>query len=72
MDTVEEVRERLNARKGDWPAICEATGLKYDWMTKFAQGRIAMPGFGSISKLKQHLDQTETPPANDDDQAKAA
>lgn len=72
MDTVEEVRERLNARKGDWPAICEATGLKYDWMTKFAQGRISMPGFGAISKLKAHLDETDTRGRVESEQPKAA
>lgn len=45
----------LAERKGQWPAICAATGLGYDWLTKLAQGRINDPGVRKIQRLHDHL-----------------
>lgn len=45
----------LAERKGQWPAVCRATGLDYDWLTKLAQGRIADPGVRKIQRLHDHL-----------------
>lgn len=56
-ETVQKVRDQLNARKGDWPSICQATGLGYSWLCKFAQGRIPSPGVVKIEKLSSHLSQ---------------
>jgi len=55
-ETVQKVRDLLNARKGEWPSICKQTGLGYSWLTKFAQGRIPSPGVGRIEKLSQFLE----------------
>lgn len=50
------VRTELVARKGDWPAICEKTGLSYWWLIKFAQGRIGNPGVLKLEMLQTHFD----------------
>lgn len=55
MDTIPEIRAQLNSRRGQWPAICRATDLNYNWMTKFAQGRISDPSASKISRLSTHL-----------------
>ena len=55
MDTITEIRAQLDARRGEWPAICRATGLNYHWLTKFAQGRIADPSSTKITRLSGHL-----------------
>jgi len=54
-NTLETIRGELNARKGQWPAICERTGLDYSWLQKFAQGRIKNPGYGKIDSLSRDL-----------------
>lgn len=55
MDTLTQVRTDLHARKGDWPAICLATGLSYWWLIKFAQGRIREPGLTKVERLQNYL-----------------
>ena len=45
----------LRARRGDWPAICQATGLSYWWLIKFGQGRIREPGILKIQRLADHF-----------------
>lgn len=59
MDTLTSIRARLHGYRGAWPSICEATGLSYDWMCKFAQKRIADPGLSKIEKLQAHLDELD-------------
>lgn len=55
MGSIPSVKAQLDARRGDWPAICQATGLNYHWLVKFAQGRIAEPGATKLAKLAAHL-----------------
>lgn len=55
MSTITQVRASLQSRKGDWPAICAATGLSYWWLTKFAQGRIREPGLSKIERLQSYI-----------------
>ncbi len=55
MSTVTQIRASLQSRKGDWPAICTATGLSYWWLTKFAQGRIREPGLSKIERLQGYI-----------------
>ena len=67
MDTLTQVRTDLHARKGDWPAICLATGLSYWWLIKFAQGRIREPGLTKVERLQNYLaanDPAEPVPGN--------
>jgi hypothetical protein len=69
MDTCSQVRTALQSRRGDWPALCEATGLSYWWVTKFAQGRIREPGLSKIEKLQAYFAKHPLPPANDSEAA---
>lgn len=55
MDTVTEIRAALARRKGEWPTLCQRTGLSYWWLTKLAQGRIAEPGLGKIERLQKYF-----------------
>lgn len=48
-------RAELNARKGDWPAICRELDLSYWWVTKFAQGRIPEAGVTKVEKLHDYF-----------------
>ena len=66
MSTLTSLRSALHSRKGDWPAICSATGLSYWWLTKFAQGRIRDPGLSKVEKLQVYLAALSLPAANDD------
>ncbi|MGG6461428.1 hypothetical protein [Solilutibacter silvestris] len=59
MDTITLIRSRLNALKGQWPDICAVTGLRYDWLTRFAQGRIKEPGHSKTETLLKELDRRE-------------
>jgi len=53
-----ELRDRLNARKGDWRLLVKATSLNYWWVTKFAQGTIREPGLNKAGELLDWLDRT--------------
>lgn len=55
MDTIIALRAELAARKGDWPLICQKTGLGYPWVTKFAQGKIAEPGLRKVEALQRYI-----------------
>lgn len=50
-----EVRQLLAARKGDWQAVAEKSGVSYSWLSKFVNGHIPNPGFGTLTKLHAHL-----------------
>jgi transcriptional regulator with XRE-family HTH domain len=45
------VIERLQAAKGTWPAIAEATGVSKRTIEKIASEEIADPGVSHIEKL---------------------
>lgn len=55
MDTATRIRSELQARRGDWPALCTTLGLSYWWLTKFAQGRIREPGLSKIERLQSYF-----------------
>ena len=50
-----EVRELLEARKGDWKAVAEGSGVSYSWLSKFMNGHIDNPGFATLSNLRRYL-----------------
>jgi len=60
VDTISSIRTSLEARKGDWPRMCEATGLSYHWVTKVAQGKILEPGARKVEILRRYM--AENPP----------
>lgn len=49
------VLDLLNARKGDWLAVAAESGVSYSWLSKFANGHIENPGFGTLTKLHDSL-----------------
>lgn len=55
MTTIDAVRKELVARRGEFRALSEATGLSYWWVTKFAQGQIAEPAFSRIDRLREYF-----------------
>lgn len=57
-DILTPTLSELQARRGSWPAICRATELDYDWLTKLAQGRIADPGVRKIQRLASYFAST--------------
>lgn len=52
-----EVLEYLDKTKGKWPKIIKDTELKYDWITKLAQGRIPDPSVRKIQILFDYMKQ---------------
>lgn len=67
MSTIQTLRNELASRRGDWRALCDATGLSYWWLIKFAQGRIREPGLSKIEALQRFIDANPLP-ANTDGQ----
>lgn len=51
----EEVRSELNKRRGDWLVIAESADVSHSWISKFVNGHIPNPGFGTLSKLRDYL-----------------
>lgn len=54
MTRTNKARKFVNSKKGQWPAICGATGLGYEWLSKFARGKIKSPSSDRIEKLITH------------------
>lgn len=52
----------LEARRGDWQAVAEASGVSYSWLSKFANGHIPNPGFATLTKLHENLTKAAAPP----------
>lgn len=45
----------LQKRKGDWQAVADGSGVSYSWLSKFANGHIDNPGYGTLKKLYAFL-----------------
>ena len=50
------VRNLLVARKGDWQAVAEGSGVSYSWLSKFSNGHIDNPGYQTLVKLRTFLE----------------
>lgn len=61
MDTITSLKASLEARKGDWPSMCKATGLSYHWLTKVAQGKISEPGLRKVEVLQRYIAENPLP-----------
>lgn len=58
--TIPTLRERLRRFTGRYPEICERSGLRYSWLSKFANGhRGKRPSFELITRLAAVLDELE-------------
>ena len=58
----------LNARKGDWQKVAADSGVRYSWLSKFANGHIGNPGYSTLTKLHAML---SAAPAIPEPEAKA-
>ena len=54
-DTVREIIEFLESRKGHLPAIAQETGLGLEWLRKLAGGHIHDPGISKIETLRAYM-----------------
>lgn len=50
-----QVRDLLQQRRGDWPAIATASDVSYSWLSKFVRGHIRNPGIDTLRKLHRVL-----------------
>ena len=57
----QSVLRLLDARRGDWQAVAEQSGVSYSWLSKFANGHIGNPGYGTLVKLANALDSQQAP-----------
>lgn len=55
MDLDERVRRLLEARKGEYQAVAEATGVSYSWISKFVNRHTQNPGYGTLRSLYIYL-----------------
>jgi predicted transcriptional regulator len=49
--TLREIRQLLDARKGQWPRIASESGVPYSTLSKIAQGFIDNPRIETVDKL---------------------
>lgn len=54
----EKVRIALKARKGDWLRIAEQAEVSHSWLSKFVNGHIDNPGYGTLMRLDRYLDES--------------
>ena len=55
MNLIQDVKQRLIARKGDWLEVAKHSGVSHSWIVKFADGQIKNPGHLTLTKLKETL-----------------
>lgn len=51
MTRTNKARKFVIKQKGQWPQLCADTGLGYEWLSKFARGKIKSPSSDRIEKL---------------------
>lgn len=47
----QDIRSRLLARRGEWPAIAASSGVSHSWISKFVRGQIPNPGYTTLTRL---------------------
>lgn len=50
-----EVRQMLEARRGDWRQIAVDAEVSHSWISQFVRGLIPNPGFATLKRLHVHL-----------------
>jgi len=50
-----EVRDLLDARRGEWPAVVMACDVSHSWISKFVRGHIDNPGHQTLKRLRAYL-----------------
>ncbi len=57
-----EVRDLLEARRGDWRQIAADAGVSYSWVSQFMRNKIPNPGFETLKSLAHALSQQAEKP----------
>jgi hypothetical protein len=52
------LRDRVRSH-GNYRVLADQSGVKFDWLTKFARGKIPNPGVVSVSKLETFFGEPE-------------
>lgn len=47
----QEIRNRLLARRGEWPVIAASSSVSHSWISKFVRGQIPNPGYTTLTRL---------------------
>lgn len=47
----QDIRNRLLARRGEWPALAAAADVSHSWISKFVRGQIPNPGYTTLTRL---------------------
>lgn len=47
---------RVTPIKGKYSQFCDRTGIGYEWLLKFVNGRITNPTIGSLQALGEAID----------------
>lgn len=53
---LDQMKSRLAAVKGQWPAVCAQADVDYVWLFKVMQGRIKDPGVTRVERVIAALD----------------
>ncbi len=53
---LDQMKSRLTAVKGQWPAVCVQADVDYVWLFKVMQGRIKDPGVSRVERVMAALD----------------
>jgi transcriptional regulator with XRE-family HTH domain len=49
------IKRALEERKGDWQTVALGSGVSYSWLSKFVNGHIDNPGYGTLLRLATYL-----------------
>lgn len=63
------VLQLLSSRRGEWKEIAVGSGVSYSWLSKYANGHIPNPGFGTLKRLHAYLSGAPAVPEQARDEA---
>lgn len=51
----QEVRDLLEARRGEWPALAAKAEVSHSWISQFVRKKIPNPGYETLMRLREQL-----------------
>lgn len=55
MEIDQEVKNLLEAHRGEWPAIAAKADVSYSWLSKFVRGEIDNPGLETLRQVRDAI-----------------
>lgn len=52
---LDEMKELIAEKKGDWIFIANQAGVSYSWLTKAMQGRLRNPGVHTVEAVIDYM-----------------